>query len=73
MIRVEAKLRTMSAPLVLRTPTLLQRQATAAKSPAATTEISSSARAPCMAASIAEKTAASARTENHPTEKVRKG
>ena len=63
----------MSASLVLRTPTLLQRQATAVKRPAAITEISSTARAPCMVASIAEKTAPSARTENHPTEKVRKG
>ncbi len=63
----------MSAPLVLRTPTLLQRPATAVESPAATTEISSTARAPCMAASIAERMAPSARTENHPTEKARKG
>ncbi len=73
MVRVEAKLRTMSAPLLLRTPTLLQRQATAAKNPAATTEISSCARAPCTAATVAERTAPSARTENHPTERVRKG
>jgi hypothetical protein len=57
----------MSASLVLRTPTLLQRQATAARKPANTTEKSSPARERCTAASMAKRTAQSERKENHPT------
>jgi len=63
----------MSESPVVRIPTALQRQASAAKSPAATTEMSSTGRAPRTPASIAETTAASARSVNHPMEKARKG
>ena len=63
----------MRAPPALRTPTLIQRQATAAKSAAAPTEISSCARAPCAAAVMAARTAPRASTENHPAAKVRNG